>query len=86
MQRGLIAKATVTINASIKRIWEAFVNPNIIKQCMFGTNVVSNWKEGSPILWKGEWQGKKYEDKGTILEQAPTHDFVQSFQPIIWTA
>jgi uncharacterized protein YndB with AHSA1/START domain len=35
---------------------------------MFGTNVVSDWKEGSPIIWKGEWRGKKYEDKGVILK------------------
>jgi hypothetical protein len=24
--------------------------------------------KGSPIVWKGEWQDKKYEDKGTILK------------------
>jgi uncharacterized protein YndB with AHSA1/START domain len=40
---------------------------------MFGTNVVSDWKEGSPIVWKGEWQGKKYEDKGVILKLEPEH-------------
>ncbi|HEY9152425.1 MAG TPA: SRPBCC domain-containing protein [Anaerolineales bacterium] len=35
---------------------------------MFCTNVVSDWREGSRIIWKGEWQGKPYEDKGTILQ------------------
>ena len=35
---------------------------------MFGTEVVSDWEESSPIVWKGEWQGRKYEDKGTILK------------------
>jgi uncharacterized protein YndB with AHSA1/START domain len=34
---------------------------------MFGTDVVSSWKEGGPISWKGEWEGKPYEDKGKIL-------------------
>jgi uncharacterized protein YndB with AHSA1/START domain len=38
---------------------------------MFGATVVSDWKVGSPIVWKGEWQGKKYEDKGVILEMQP---------------
>jgi len=38
---------------------------------MFGTNVVSDWREGSPIIWKGEWQGKPYEDKGKILQFKP---------------
>jgi len=38
---------------------------------MFGTNAVSDWKEGSPIVWKGEWMGKKYEDRGVILKLEP---------------
>ena len=49
------------------------MNPNTIKQYMFGTNVISDWKEGSAIVWKGEWQAKKYEDKGTILKLKPEH-------------
>lgn len=35
---------------------------------MFGTTVVSDWKEEDPIIWKGVWQGKEYEDKGIILK------------------
>jgi uncharacterized protein YndB with AHSA1/START domain len=35
---------------------------------MFGATVVSDWKVGSPIAWKGEWKGKPFEDKGRILE------------------
>jgi hypothetical protein len=38
---------------------------------MFGTQVVSDWQEGSPIVWKGEWQGKSYEDRGVILQLKP---------------
>lgn len=38
---------------------------------MFGANVVSDWKEGGQIVWKGEWQGKAYEDKGVILKIEP---------------
>jgi uncharacterized protein YndB with AHSA1/START domain len=71
MERGLIAKASITVNAPVAKVWDAFVNPNIIRQYMFGTNAVSEWKEGSPIVWKGEWQGKRYEDKGVILELKP---------------
>jgi len=47
------------------------VNPGIIKQHMFGTEVVSDLAEGSPIVWKSEWQGKKFEDKGAILKMKP---------------
>jgi len=63
----LIAEVSTKINAPIAKVWEALVTPDLIKQYMFGTNVVTDWKEGSPIVWKGEWKGKPYEDKGTIL-------------------
>jgi uncharacterized protein YndB with AHSA1/START domain len=64
----LVAKASTAINAPVAEVWDALVNPKKIHQYMFGTNVVSDWKKGSPITWKGEWQGKKYEDKGVILQ------------------
>jgi uncharacterized protein YndB with AHSA1/START domain len=66
--KELIANVSITINTPIAKVWEALVNPDMIKQYMFGTNVVTDWKEGSPIIWKGEWQGKAYQDKGTILK------------------
>lgn len=45
----------------------------VIKHYMFGTDVVSGWREGSPIIWKGEWQGKSHEDKEVILRIQPGH-------------
>ncbi|MBS1193689.1 MAG: hypothetical protein H6R28_89, partial [Methanomicrobiales archaeon] len=58
MARGLIARASVTIRAPVSRVWDALVSPALIKQYMFGTDAVSDWKVGSPITWNGEWQGR----------------------------
>ena len=52
-------------------MWHALTDPAAIKEYLFGTNVVSDWHEGSPIVWRGEWQGKSYEDKGVILKLEP---------------
>jgi uncharacterized protein YndB with AHSA1/START domain len=68
MNKNLIAHASIFINAPIGSVWNALVEPKIIKQYMFGSDVISDWHEGSPIVWKGEWQGKPYEDKGKILQ------------------
>jgi uncharacterized protein YndB with AHSA1/START domain len=38
---------------------------------MFGSEVTSDWKVGSTITYAGEYEGKKYEDHGTILEIRP---------------
>lgn len=71
MNEDLTAKANVTIHAPIAKVWDALVNPQVIKRYMFGATAVSDWKEGSPIVWKGEWKGKPFEDKGRILELRP---------------
>ena len=73
MNGTLIAQAHITISAPIANVWDALVNPEMIRQYMFGTNAVSDWKEGSPIVWQGEWEGKPYEDKGVILKLTPEH-------------
>lgn len=71
MNDDLTAKASVTLHAPVAKVWDALVNPEMIKRYMFGATVVSDWKEGSPIAWKGEWKGKPFEDKGRILELRP---------------
>ena len=69
--KGLVSTASATINAPAAQVWDAFVNPDTIKQYMFGAQATSDWKEGSPISWKGEYEGKKYEDKGVIQKLQP---------------
>ena len=69
--QDLVAKAEITVDTTIDRVWEALTNPFEIRQYIFGATVISNWRKGSPIIWKGEFNGKKYEDKGVILELEP---------------
>jgi uncharacterized protein YndB with AHSA1/START domain len=71
MNKKLVANASTTIDAPVARVWDALVNPKLIKQYMFGTDVISDWKKGSSIVWKGEWKGKPYQDKGVIVEIEP---------------
>ncbi len=83
MDKDLIAKASVAIGAGSAEVWNALVTPAAIKEYMFGTNVDSEWKEGSPIVWRGEWQGRPYEDKGVILRFKPGRTLEYShFSPI----
>jgi uncharacterized protein YndB with AHSA1/START domain len=83
MDKKLVAKASTTVQAPAAKVWDALVTPATIKQYMFGTTVVSDFKKGSPITWKGEWQGKKYEDKGVILDLQPKRKLAYShFSPL----
>ena len=67
----LIATTETTIDVPLAKVWNALVDPASIKHYMFGADVVSDWKKGSPITWKGEWKGQAYEDKGVILAIEP---------------
>jgi uncharacterized protein YndB with AHSA1/START domain len=71
MNLKLVARQSVIIVAPLDAVWDALVNSAVIKKYMFGADVVSDWKEGSPIIFKGVWQGKPYEDKGRILKFIP---------------
>jgi uncharacterized protein YndB with AHSA1/START domain len=68
VQRKLVAKAATTIEAPSSAVWKALVDPEAIKAYMFGAEVASDWREGSPITWKGEVKGRPFEDRGEVLE------------------
>jgi uncharacterized protein YndB with AHSA1/START domain len=60
-------KTTIAFEAPISKVWQGLTDPEIVRQYFFGTNIKSDWKAGSPITFSGEWEGKTYQDKGTIL-------------------
>ncbi len=68
MANDHIAQSTITVNAPAREVWVALTNPEIIKQYFFGVDTVSDWHVGSSIVWRGEWKGKSFEDKGEILK------------------
>jgi uncharacterized protein YndB with AHSA1/START domain len=82
MSKTPLAKASATINAPASKVWDALTKPDQIKQYLFGTQVTTDWKVGSPITYKGEWKGKAYEDKGKVLEIEPRKRLVSTF----WSA
>lgn len=68
MQRGHKSIYKTVIKAPAGKVWDALTTPEIVKRYFFGTDMVTNWKVGSPIYFRGEYEGKRYEDKGTVLE------------------
>ena len=79
MNKGFIAKATIIINSPVSGVWHALTNPDLIKQYLFGTQVTTDWNVGSPITYKGTWEGKAYEDKGKVLQVEPGKLLVSTF-------
>jgi uncharacterized protein YndB with AHSA1/START domain len=80
---GYTAKADTEISASADQVWAALTDPDQIKEYMFGSQVETDWEPGSQIRWKGEFEGKSYEDKGEVLEAEPGRRLkVTHFSPL----
>ena len=96
--KELGASSSITIGAPIDEVWKAITTPELIKQWFFGVDTESDWSPGSPLIHRGEWQGKPYVDKGVILRIEPptvlvhTHwsdvsalpDAPENYQEVTW--
>lgn len=71
MKNNMVLNKSVTVKAPASKVWDALTKPELIKAYFFGTDTVTDWKKGSPIFFRGTWEGKAYEDKGTILDVEP---------------
>jgi uncharacterized protein YndB with AHSA1/START domain len=81
--KGRVATAETEIHAPAGKVWRALTDPDEIQKYMFGSRVETDWKPGSRITWQGEYEGKKFEDKGEVLEVVPERRLrVTHFSPL----
>ena len=63
---------SITINASAAKVWDALTNPEQTRKYMFGCETVSDWEEGSSLLWRMDHEGQDFVAvKGNIKEIEP---------------
>lgn len=79
MQTNHISTYKTTIKAPVEKVWEALTTREIVKKYFFDSNQETDWKVGSPIRWTGDYEGKQYEDKGTVLEFVPNKRLAFSY-------
>jgi uncharacterized protein YndB with AHSA1/START domain len=66
-----INTSKIMIRASAQRVWKALTRPDLVKQWQFGTDLHTDWLIGGSIIFRNEWEGKVYTQKGSILEVDP---------------
>lgn len=59
MSQSLMITNTIDIHAPASRVWNVLVDPEQTKKYMFGCETVSDWKPGSPLLWRMIHEGKE---------------------------
>jgi uncharacterized protein YndB with AHSA1/START domain len=65
------AEVGLEVDAPPERVWEVLVEPELVARYMHGTTLETGWQVGGPIVWRGDWQGRPYEDKGEVLALEP---------------
>ncbi len=64
---------TIQINAPVSTVWNALIDPTIMKKWMAETDIdiLTDWQVGSPFTIRGSLHGIKFENRGTVLQFDP---------------
>jgi uncharacterized protein YndB with AHSA1/START domain len=71
MNHELVVSGSIDISKGKPLVWDALTNPEIIKEYLFGTETITDWKVGNEIIFQGVYGDNKeysYRDKGIITE------------------
>jgi uncharacterized protein YndB with AHSA1/START domain len=69
MNKPLTVKNKIHIEAPVAQVWEALTNPEQTKKYMFGCEAISDWRKGSPLIWRGIFDGHEMVAvKGSIVD------------------
>lgn len=79
----MMAHGSVQVASTVARVWDALTQPRFTRQYMFGCEIVCDWQVGSPLLWRGVFNGQEVVAvKGTLTAYAPHVTFAfTTFDP-----
>ncbi len=78
-----VVQVSKTIDAPAEAVWRALTTPAKLKTYFMGAEVESDWQIGHPIRFRGEYEGKAYEDHGEIRSFEPNRRLAFShFSPL----
>ena len=79
MSKIFKAKQSISIDAPRSKVWDALINPEMIKRYFFGIEVRCDWKEGSYIFYRGSWRGQRFAERGNIVNIEPEEYLLINF-------
>lgn len=63
--------SVVRILAPAGKVWRALTVPELVKQWQYGSDLQTTWEPGTSIVFRNEWNGQVFEQKGTVIEFMP---------------
>lgn len=67
----LFIRKSVEVNAPAEALWKVLTDNDFVPQYMFGCVAETDWKAGSPLLWKGAADGILYVKGHVVAVDAP---------------
>ena len=66
-----INSSTIRIQAPIDQVWNALVEPELVKQWQYGSELITDWQVGSSIRFRTQWNNQVFEQWGQVLAFEP---------------
>jgi uncharacterized protein YndB with AHSA1/START domain len=63
-----VSTCSTDVDALPRTVWTVLTSPELLGRVMFGSVVESDFVPGSPITFAGEWEGRRFEDRGEIVD------------------
>jgi uncharacterized protein YndB with AHSA1/START domain len=52
----IASKSTILINGTKQKVWDALTKPELVKIWQYGSDILTDWKVGSEIRFRVEWE------------------------------
>ena len=62
-----VSRSSIRIEAPRETVWSVVTEPAYVKQWQYGSDLQTDWSDGSQIRFISEWQGQTFEQWGTVV-------------------
>jgi len=79
MNKQLRVSSSIEIHALPEKVWIILTQPKYIREYLYGTETLTDWEMGSPIIFQGVYNDIPYKDKGIVLDYIPFQKISYSY-------
>jgi uncharacterized protein YndB with AHSA1/START domain len=79
MDKQLVVSKGVVIGRPRETVWQVLTQPSFVRRYLYGAELSTDWTVGSSVLFRGEFDGQSWQDKGVVLACEPPSELRYSY-------
>jgi Activator of Hsp90 ATPase homolog 1-like protein len=79
MDKQLVVSKGVVIGMPRDTVWQVLTQPSFVRRYLYGAELSTDWTVGSSVLFRGEFDGQSWQDKGVVLACEPPSELRYSY-------